>query len=61
MQNNDWAAIADHSVRAVRRECIREDWTDPGYIVDHTPHDLLFARWQDLATQYTPEDEDETE
>jgi len=58
MQNNDWSAIADHSVRAVRRDHTREDWTDPGFIIDHTPIDLLFARWADLVTQYTVEEED---
>jgi len=56
MQNKDWADIADHSVRVVRRGHTREEWTDPGYIIDHTPSELLFARWQDLAIQYTTEE-----
>ncbi len=59
METKSWTDIADHSVRAVRREQTREEWTDPGYIIDHTPIDLLFARWADLVTQYTTEEGEE--
>jgi len=46
----EWFSIADHTIKPVRKE--RRDvspWTDPGYIIDHTPPLRLWARFQDVA------------
>ena len=59
--NNNWAEIADHQVKATKRTYRISDveqWTNPDYIVEHTPSELLFARFQDVVLQYTEKEEE---
>ena len=52
--SESWIKIADHGIRGVRRAGAgdRAQWTNPNYLVEHTPPALLFARLEDLANRY---------
>jgi len=61
-KKTSWMSIADHGVRKVRRPIgsIGDPWSNPDYLLEHTPPALLFARLHDLANRYVWEEGNET-